>query len=137
MKKIILIFFIYCIVNSCNKQEDFIQDVYVSEFVDLSLPQYSEINITGNAFFIEGGVEGIIIFKDVGDNFKIYDRNCSYEPSSMCAKIDSISSGIAFCGCCSSAFLISSSGEAINAPAILPLKKYSWSLSNNILHIYN
>ena len=137
MKKIILIFFIYCIVNSCNKQEDFIQDVYVSEFVDLSLPQYSEINTIGNAVFIEGGVEGIIIFKDVGDNFKIYDRNCSYEPSSICAKIDSISSGIAFCGCCSSAFLISSSGEAINAPAILPLKKYSWSLSNNILHIYN
>lgn len=137
MKKIIFIFFIYCIANSCNKQEDFIQDVYVSEFVDLSLPQYSEINITGNAVFIEGGVEGIIIFKDVGDNFKIYDRNCSYEPSSICAKIDSISSGIAFCGCCSSAFLISSSGEAINAPAILPLKKYSWSLSNNILHIYN
>ena len=137
MKKIIFIFFIYCIVNSCNKQEDFIQDVYVSEFVDLSLPQYSEINITGNAVFIEGGVEGIIIFKDVGDNFKIYDRNCSYEPSSICAKIDSISSGIAFCGCCSSAFLISSSGEAINAPAILPLKEYSWSLSNNILHIYN
>ena len=137
MKKIILIFFIYCIVNSCNKQEDFIQDVYVSEFVDLSLPQYSEINITGNAVFIEGGVEGIIIFKDVGDNFKIYDRNCSYEPSSICAKIDSISSGIAFCGCCSSAFLISSSGEAINAPAILPLKKYRWSLNNNILHIHN
>ena len=76
MKKIILIFFIYCIISSCNKQEDFIQDVYVNEFVDLSLPQYSEINITGNAVFIEGGVEGIIIFKDVG--FKYETTNGRY-----------------------------------------------------------
>ena len=122
---------------SCNSQTDFIQNVYVNEFIDLSLPQFSEINITGNSIFIQGGVEGLIIYGDIGESFKIYDRNCSYEPSSSCAKIDSISSGIAFCGCCSSAFLINSSGEAINAPAILPLKQYQWSFSNNILRIYN
>ena len=137
MKKILFIYFAYCFFTSCNNQEDFIQNIYVNEFIDLSLPQYSEINITGNAIFIEGGVEGIIVYRDVGETFKIYDRNCSYEPSSVCAKIDSISSGIAFCGCCSSAFLINSSGEAINAPAILPLKEYQWSFSNNILQIYN
>ena len=122
---------------SCNNKDDFIQDVYVNELIDLSLPIYSEISTEGNAIFVPGGVEGIIIYHGIGQNYKVYDRNCSYEPSLTCSYIDSVNSGIAYCGCCSSAFLISNSGEAINAPAILSLKAYNWSLSNNILRIFN
>ena len=52
--------------------------------------------------------------------------------------IDSVNSGIAFCGCCTSAFLISNTGEALNAPALLPLKTYNWSLNeSNVMHIHN
>ena len=53
------------------------------------------------------------------------------------AAIDSINSGIGYCNCCNSAFLINSAGEAINSPAILPLKTYNWSLNGNILRIFN
>ena len=138
MKKLTYILAIYILVLSCNTKDDYIQEVYVNEYLNLSLPEYSEITIPGNAIFIQGGVEGIIIYHGVGNDYKVYDRNCSYEPSLYCSVIDSVNSGIAFCGCCTSAFLISNTGESINAPALLSLKNYNWSLDdNNVLHIFN
>ena len=138
MKKIFSIAFISLFILSCNTKDDYIQNVYVNEYIDLSLPEYDELIATGNAIFIEGGVEGIIIWHGIGNEYKVYDRNCSYEPSNPCAIIDSIPPGIAFCGCCPSAFNISNTGEPINAPALLPLKTYNWSLDNNhVLRISN
>ena len=138
MKKLTYILTISILIFSCNSKEDYIQNVYVDEYVNLNLPEYSELNTSGGAIFTEGGVEGIIIYHGVGDDYKVYDRNCSYEPSLSCSVIDSVNSGIAFCGCCTSAFLISNTGESINAPALLSLKTYNWSLDdNNVIHIFN
>jgi hypothetical protein len=137
MKELSQILTISILIFSCNSKDDFIQNVYVNELIDLNLPIYSEITTPGNSIFIEGGVEGIIIYHGVGEDYKVYDRNCSYEPSLSCSNIDSVNSGIAYCGCCTSAFLIGNSGEAINAPALLPLKPYNWSLDNNMLRIFN
>ena len=138
MKKFTYILTISILIFSCNSNEDYIQNVYVDEFVNLNLPEYSELNTSGSAIFTKGGVEGIIIYHGVGDDYKVYDRNCSYQPTLSCSVIDSVNSGIAFCGCCSSAFLISNTGESINAPALLSLKTYNWSLDdNNVMRIYN
>ena len=137
MKKVNYVLILSVLIYSCSSKNDFIQDVYVNELIDMSLPIYSEIITPGESIFIEGGVEGIIIYHGFGDNYKVYDRNCSYEPSLECSHIDSVISGIAYCGCCTSAFLISNSGEPINAPAILSLKSYNWSLENNIIRIFN
>ena len=137
MKKNIYILIISILLFSCNTKDDYIQEVYVNEKIDLNLPIYSEIITTGNTIFIEGGVEGIIIYHGVGDDYKVYDRNCSYEPSLTCSRIDSVNSGIAWCGCCPSTFDLNNSGGAIRTPALLPLKSYNWSLDNNILKISN
>ena len=136
MKNMVFCLLTISVFYSCNKKEDFIQDVYVNEFIDLSLPEYDELNTTGNSIFIEGGVEGIILYHGLGDEYKAYDRNCSVEPSLACSRIDSINAGIAFCGCCPAAFLISNTGEAIHH-AQLPLKSYYCVLNNNILTITN
>lgn len=138
MKKLTYILTISISVFSCNSKEDYIQNVYVDEYVNLNLPEYSELNASGSAIFTEGGVEGIIIYHGFGNDYKVYDRNCTYQPSLSCSFIDSANSGIAYCGCCTSAFLISNTGESINAPALLSLKTYNWSLNdNNIIHIFN
>tara|TARA_B110000444_G_scaffold243434_1_gene261845 strand:+ start:472 stop:921 length:450 start_codon:yes stop_codon:yes gene_type:complete len=122
---------------NCYTKEDYIQEVYVNINIDLNLPEYSDLQVSGNALFIEGGVEGIIIYHGVGKDYKVYDRNCSYEPSLSCSFIDSINSGIAYCGCCSSAFLLSNNASVLNSPALLPLKIYNWSLSGSQMHISN
>ena len=137
MYKKLTIVIIALTLTCCNDESDFIENVYVNEFIDLSLPQYSEIIQNGSSIFIDGGIEGIIIYHSIGQEYKVYDRNCSYEPSLNCSSIDSVNSGIAYCGCCPSAFSIFNSGEAINAPALLPLKQYNWSLNNSTIRIFN
>jgi len=138
MKKVFFYLIISVLIIACNSREDYIQNVYVNEHIDLSLPEYSDLAVSGSAIFVKGGVEGIIIYHGVGDDYKVYDRNCSYEPSLSCSVIDSVNSGIAYCGCCTSAFLISNSGESINTPALLPLKGYNWSLHNShVMYIHN
>ena len=129
---IILLLFIHC-----GDSNEYIQNVYVNIEIDLSLPEFSAINTVGNSMFLEGGNKGIIIYSFSNYEYKIYDRNCSFEPSLSCSYIDSINSTIAFCGCCSSAFLLDQNGSAANSPAILPLKQYNYSLNNTILNIYN
>ena len=129
---IILLLFIHC-----GDSNEYIQNVYVDIEIDLSLPEFSAINTVGNSMFLEGGNKGIIIYSFSNFEYKIYDRNCSFEPSLSCSYIDSINSTIAFCGCCSSAFLLDQNGSAANSPAILPLKQYNYSLNNTILNIYN
>jgi len=135
MKNSIYILTISILIFSCNTEDNYIQEVYIDEFINLDL--HSELTSSGSAIFIEGGVEGIIIYHGVGNDYKVYDRNCSYEPSSACSVIDSINSGIAYCGCCPSFFLISDNGRSLYGPALLPLKSYHWSLDNNILTISN
>jgi hypothetical protein len=137
MKSILYIIIISLLIASCNSKNNYIAEVYVNILVDLSLPEYSDLQVSGNSIFIEGGVEGIIIYHGVGNNYEVYDRNCSYEPSLACSVIDSVNSGIAYCGCCTSAFLLGQDGTAANSPALLPLKKYYWTLSGSQMRISN
>ena len=123
--------------STCNTKDDYIQEVYVNINIDLNLPEYSDLQVSGNSIFIEGGVEGIIIYHGVGNDYKVYDRNCSYEPSLSCSQIDSVDAGIAYCGCCTSAFLLSNDASVLNSPALLPLKKYYWTLTGSQMHISN
>ena len=123
---------------ACQKEEDYIQNVMVDYNLNLSLPEHSDLQTVGNYIFIEDeGVKGIIVYRQDFNTYKTYDRNCSYEPSLSCAKIDSINSPIAICNCCESKFLLNQNGNAIGSPAILPLKQYSNTLEGDFLSIYN
>ena len=137
MKSVIYILIALFFFSNCNTKDDYIQEVYVNINIDLNLPEYSDLQVSGNSIFIEGGVEGIIIYHGVGNDYKVYDRNCSYEPSLSCSQIDSVDAGIAYCGCCTSAFLLSNDASVLNSPALLPLKKYYWTLSGSQMHISN
>ena len=125
------------LLSSCVNKDDYICNTYINIDLDLSLPKYSDLTVLDNSIFIEGGCAGIIIYHFATNEYKVYDRNCSYEPSLACSFIDSVNSAVAYCGCCSSAFLLSQDGAAANAPALLPLKMYNWSLTNDILRISN
>ena len=137
MKSSLYILIISLLLASCNSKDNYIAEVSVYILVDLNLPLYSDLQVSGNSIFIEGGVEGIIIYHRVGSDYEVYDRNCSYEPSLACSYIDSVSSGIAYCGCCTSAFLLAQDGAAANSPALLPLKKYYWTYEGNMMKISN
>ena len=126
-----------CFSFGCINEDNYIKDVYVNIEMSINQPQYSDLNAIGNSIFITGGVKGIIVYHKSLQNYVAFDRNCSFEPSSTCSIIDSISSTIAYCGCCESKFLIDQDGVAANGPALLPLKQYNTFLSGGTLRITN
>ena len=130
---------LFCLLFfSCQKEEDYIQNVVVEINLNLTLPEFSDLQTVGNYVFINGGVKGIIVYHQGFDIYKTYDRNCSFEPSLSCARIDSVNSSIAMCTCCNSIFLLGEqNGETIGGPALLPLKQYPNNLSGDFLYIYN
>ena len=128
---------LFCLLFfSCQKEEDYIQNVMVDIDLNLTLPEFSDLQAVGNYVFITGGVKGIIVYRQGFNSYKTYDRNCSFEPSLSCARIDSVNSSIAICKCCNSKFLLSD-GTPFDGPALLPLKQYQNNLSEDFLYIYN
>jgi len=129
---------LFCLLFfSCQKEEDYIPNVVVDIDLNLTLPAFSDLQTVGNYVFITGGVKGIIVYRQGFDSYKTYDRNCSFEPSLSCARIDSVNSSIAICKCCNSMFFLEQNGETIDGPALLPLKQYPNNLSGDFLYIYN
>jgi len=129
---------LFCLLSfSCQKEEDYIPNVVVDIDLNLTLPEFSDLQTVGNCVFITGGVKGIIVYRQSFDSYKTYDRNCSFEPSLACARIDSVNSSIAICKCCNSMFLLDQNGETIDRPALLPLKQYPNNFSGDFLYIYN
>ena len=137
MKRKIIYILLIVFYTSCSNQDDYIKDVFVNIEIPINQPEYSDLNPIGGSIFINGGVKGIIIYHSNINEYIAYDRSCSFEPSNQCSMIDSISSTMAFCQCCSSVFLIDQDGIAANGPALLPLKKYYTSFSSGILRITN
>ena len=137
MKKIFILGFSLLALSSCTDSDDYIQNVYVNIEVPVNQPEYSDLDAIGNSIFISGGVKGIIIYHANVNDYRAFDRNCSFEPSTQCAYIDSINSTIASCNCCSSKFLIDQNGITANGPALRPLKEYYTSFSGGILKIKN
>jgi len=129
---------LFCLLFfSCQKEEDYIPNVVVDIDLNLTLPEFSDLQTVGNYIFITGGVKGVIVYRQSFDSYNTYDRNCSFEPSLACARIDSVNSSIAICKCCNSMFLLEQNGETIDGPALLPLKQYPNNLSGDFLYIYN
>ena len=137
MKKVILSIYLIVFLTSCVDKNNYIRDVYVNIEIPINQPEYSDLDAIGNTIFITGGVKGILIYHPNVNDYRAFDRNCSYEPSSNCAYIDSVSSTIASCSCCTSMFLIDQDGISANGPALLPLKEYQTTLSGGILKIKN
>ena len=137
MKKIIILVVSMLLLSSCIDSNAYIQDVYVNIEIPVNQPEYSDLDAIGNSIFITGGVRGIIIYHSNVNDYRAFDLNCSFEPSTQCAYIDSINSTIASCNCCSSKFLIDQNGITANGPALLPLKEYYTSFSGGILKIKN
>ena len=128
---------VFLIFFACSTKEDYIPLVNVNEQIDLNLPEFIQLKTPGATMFIEGGVKGIVVFNSGANNYKAYDRNCSYKPSLECSIIDSVNSSFVLCSCCGSAFLLDQDGTAVNSPAIIGLRQYECNLdlNTNILYI--
>lgn len=143
MKNSILIFCIWNILFFTNCQSpdqvndaDYVPNVIVNQQINLNDIRYSSLKVDKGWVYISGGVKGIIVYREAASNYKAFERNCSYKPSSTCSKVKVDGSNFYMTdSCCSSFFDFS--GNPTSGPAFRPLKQYLVTQDNYLLNINN
>lgn len=108
--------------------------------VDVYLLLYADLADLGiqNSKMIQGGVNGILLYRESHLEFYAYDRTCTLWPAHNEAVVeDSTFFGVFECPDCKSTYLMLNGGAPNSGPAQFPLVQYNTSLSGDVLHIYN
>lgn len=124
--------------TGCKKDRDVqVPLVQVDINIDINLPAYNALAVTGGWLYITGGSEGLIVYRKSPDEFTAMDRHCSYQPENLC-RVTVDDSGIIArdTTCCNSAFLMLD-GSVTDGPATLGLKLYHTTFNGSTLHIFN
>ena len=124
------------VMSACNDSvfDDGIPLVYVHETINLNNFQYQPLSVIGGFAYINGGVRGIIVYRQTINKFIAFERNCTFQPMSECADV-SVDNSTLFLvdSCCQSTFDFD--GYPTGGPASFPLRKYNTFLDQNYLTI--
>ena len=111
--------------------------VNVNIYINSSNPEFIDLNAVGGWTYIIGGSRGILVYRASNEEFKAYDRHCTYDVTNSCGLVAVDASNItAKDDCCGSKFLITD-GSVTQGPANQPLKAYRTSFDGSVLHIFN
>ena len=108
--------------------------------VDLHLGIYGELGnpAIGSSVEVQGGVNGIIIYREDFDIYHAYDRTCTLWPEHNEQVVeDAEFEGVYVCPECESQYLLLLGADPISGPAAFPLKKYHTVIDGGLLHVYN
>lgn len=100
MKGLICFLLIICIIscNSSGSNNNCFPDNFVDVTVDLSLPEFIDLNVPGGWSYTNGGLKGLVIFRS-GNNFKAFDRRCPEQDQASCAAMEVENNIILKCSC--------------------------------------
>lgn len=103
--------------------------------INLSLPAYADLKSDGGYVYMEGGVRGLIVYRESATSYIVFERNCSYHPNDACATVDvHVSTLYMVDACCKSTFSFPA-GEPNGGPAWRPLRQYRTYLAGSELTI--
>lgn len=143
-KKTVVVFLSLLLIaqfNSCTPDlsDATIPPVPFSPIVlNLNLPENIGLRTDGGFRTLtssDGGVQGIIVYRQNLSTYIAYERNCSYHPNDACVTVEVHSSRLYMHDpCCTSTFSLAT-GEPTGGPAWRPLRKYETLLTGNELTI--
>jgi len=138
MKNWLYIITIPLLLFGCSKNEEQnIPLVRVDVTIYTNNPSFNAISVPGTWTYINGGSRGIIIYRVSNDEFRAYDRHCTYDSGNSCALVSVDNTNITGIDeCCGSTFILTD-GTVTKGPASLSLKQYQTSFDGAVLRIYN
>lgn len=139
MRVFILSSLVFLMTNAgCRKkQEEQVPLVSVNFTIYTTDPLYTNLQANGGHIYYSAGSRGIIIYRKEVDEFKAYDRHCTYNVTSSCGIVRVDASGItATDSCCGSSFSLPD-GSVVKGPATSPLKQYRCELDGNRITVSN
>ncbi len=108
--------------------------------VDLHLNIISELGnpALNSSTMVNGGVNGLIVYREDIGNFQVYDRTCTLYPEhNKAVEPDEDFDGVFTCPECKSKFLLLSGADPLEGPATFPLHEYYSVVEGDLLHVYN
>lgn len=109
--------------------------------VDLNLNIISELGnpALNSTTLIDGGANGLIVYREDFGLFHVYDRTCTQYPEHNAAVMeDEEFDDILFtCPVCKSRYLLLTGADPIEGPATFPLHEYYSRVNGDLLHVYN
>lgn len=123
---------------SCKKgNRSGIPYVPVNYQLTVSNPQFSQLLAVGGWVYINGGSRGIIVYRYSPEEFRAYDRHCTWQIEDNCqVSVDNSDVTVVDTDCCHSKFLIIDGGP-IEGKAVIGLQQYNTQFDGNTLYIFN
>ena len=111
--------------------------VPVNYQLTVSNPEFAPLLAVGGWLYIGGGSQGIIIYRATPDEFRAFDRHCTFQVNDNCrVSVDNTDITAFDSDCCQSKFLLVD-GAPIDGPANLGLHQYNTTFDGNVLMIFN
>ena len=134
------ILFLMAFVGFSSCKRDLTDDaipfvVFPDIVISLNLPLYNDLNSKG-WIYVDGGVQGIILYKASATSYLAFERNCSYNPINNAGAIIFVDVSNLFMidHTCSSSFDFNE-GTPTGGPAWRPLRRYKTFLDGSQLTI--
>lgn len=137
VKHIILFGFLFLLINSCRKREQYIPYVEVDIYININNPSYFLLTSVSGWTYINGGSKGLIAYRKTQEEILVYDRHCTYNADNACGTAEVNADNVTVdCLCDGSQYLLHD-GSILKGPASYPLFQYRTSFDGTTLHIYN
>lgn len=137
--KLLTVFLLLSLIfSSCERSNrSGIPYVPVNLQLTVSNPEFSNLLAVGGWVQIGGGSQGIIVYRFSPEEFRAYDRHCTFQIEENCrVTVDNSDINAVDTECCDSKFLIID-GAPIDGPAAIGLQQYNTQFDGNTLLIYN
>ena len=138
MKRVLFYsFFIFSLI-SCDKDKYEFPNANVDIFLFPNTPEFTGLDMPENWVYINGGVNGILIYHNAIEGFIAYDRACPNDPLNSCEQIyvDKDNLNTLSCYCCESQYFIFD-GSVIRGPSVQALHRYRTYFDGHRLVISN
>ncbi len=130
---ILFITFVSCLDDNVDSNR-FLPNVSVNQTIDLNLPQYVNLHITGGYAYAEGGIRGLIIY-NTGTGYVAFDRACPHIELQACSTMEVDDSGLFMvCPCDDERFQIIN-GAPENGNIRYSARAYTVTINGSILTI--
>jgi len=140
---IIILLALVFIVSRCNKDNDGnnssqVPNVPTDIIININLPSYNALSNVGGFAYVQGGSQGIVVYRVGLDQFAAFDRHCTYQVSEGCAIVVDEGNLAIDEECCESVFEIIN-GTPVEGLAERPLYQYNtqFNPNANTVRIFN
>ena len=138
MKRFLFYNFFLLSMMSCDKDNYEFPNANVNLFLYPNNPEFNGLHVPENWVYVDGGVNGILIYHNAIEGFIAYDRACTNDPLNSCEQIyvDMENLNTLSCHCCESQYFIFD-GSVIEGPSAQALHRYRTYFDGVTLSINN